>query len=302
MKYKNAFARHDIERMKMNKDVVSYKDFAKDTTTKVNAKTLYPYECVAEAMKIMGAFSYWGRKSVALDDTNRLMTNKYWDNLEDYFNKATFNGMAIVDTSGSMCGSEASAPINVALSLGMYCAEKSSGPFANHFMTFSSRPTFVEVEGVDFCDKVYRMAQADWGMNTNVEAAFDLMLDTAIRNKCSQDEIPQNLIIISDMEFDYCVTSGPTNRGRYGGGNRITSKDTLFEAMSKKWANNGYQMPHLVFWNVNARQNNIPMLGNGPVSYVSGFSPSIFETIMSGKTGYDLMMEKLNTDRYECIC
>lgn len=302
MKYKNAFARHDIERMKMNKDVVSYKDFAKDTTTKVNAKTLYPYECVAEAMKIMGAFNYWGRsKGVALDDTNRLMTNKYWDNLEDYFNKATFNGMAIVDTSGSMCGCDASAPINVALSLGMYCAEKSSGPFANHFITFSSRPTFVEVEGVDFCDKVYRMSQADWGINTNVEAAFDLMLNTAIRHNCSQDEIPQNLIIISDMEFDSCATSGPVSGGRYGGGNRITSKDTLFEAMSKKWANNGYQMPHLVFWNVNARQNNIPMLGNGPVSYVSGFSPSIFETIMSGKTGYMLMMEKLDSPRYSAI-
>ena len=302
MKYKNAFARHDIERMKMNKEVTSYADFAKDTTTKVNAKTLYPYECVAEAMKLMGCYGYYGR-SVSPEDTNRLMTNKYWDNLEDYFNKATFNGMAVVDTSGSMCGSQASAPINVAISLGMYCAEKANGPFANHFITFSSRPELIEVEGIDFCDKVRRMSTADWGMNTNVEAAFDLMLNTAIKNKCSQDEIPQNLIIISDMEFDSCATCGAPSDGRWGSGRYVgSSKDTLFETIEKRWNAAGYEMPHLIFWNVNARQNNIPMLGNGRISFVSGFSPSIFETIMSGKTGYDLMMEKLNTARYECIC
>lgn len=302
MKYKNAFARHDIERMKMNKEAVSYADFAKDTTTKVNAKALYPYECVAEAMKAMGCYGYYGR-SASPEDTNRLMVNKYWDNLEDYFNKATFNGMAIVDTSGSMCGSQASAPINVAISLGMYCAEKASGPFANHFITFSSRPELIEVEGIDFCDKVKRMSNADWSMNTNVEAAFDLMLNTAIKNRCSQDEIPQNLIIISDMEFDSCATCGAPGAGRWGSGTYIgNSKNTLFETIEKKWNTAGYQMPHLVFWNVNARQNNVPMLGNGPISFVSGFSPSIFETIMSGKTGYDLMMEKLNTARYECIC
>ena len=299
MIYKNAFARHDIERMK-NEKVQSYADFAKDTTTKVNAKALYPYECVAEAMKIMNGWHNYGRKA-GMDDTNRLMVNKYWDNLADYFNGATFNGMAVVDTSGSMCGSEASAPINVAISLGLYCAEKAKGPYAGHFITFSSNPTFVKTEGVDFCDKVIRMSGADWGGSTNIEAAFDLMLDVAIKNRLSQDEIPQNLIIISDMEFDSCATSGPVSYSRWGSGYRIQNKDTLFENMAKKWANYGYQMPHLIFWNVQARQNNIPMLGNGPISYVSGFSPSIFETIMSGKTGYDLMMEKLNSNRYAVI-
>lgn len=303
MIYKNAFARHDIERMKSDREVQSYADFAKDTTKKVNAKALYPYECVAEAAKVMKAWGYYGWGGAAdMNDTERLMVNKYWENLADYFAKSTFNGMAVVDVSGSMTGSEASAPINVAISLGLYCAEKSVGPFAGHFMTFSSRPTFVKVEGVDFCDKVKRMAGADWGMNTNIEAAFDLMLETAVRNKCSQDEIPQNLIIISDMEFDRCATCGPSSGDRWGhGGSRITSKDTLFETISKKWAAHGYNMPHLVFWNVDARQNNIPMLGNGPISYVSGFSPSIFETIMSGKTGYDLMMEKLDSERYSVI-
>ena len=305
MIYKNAFARHDIERMKKDPAVQSYADFAKDTTKKVNAKALYPYECVSEAMKAMnGNYGWYGsRNPVALDDTNRLMVNKYWDNLADYFNGATFNGMAIVDTSGSMCGSNADAPINVAISIGMYCAEKAKGPYANNFITFSSNPTFVEIEGVDFCDKVVRMSRADWGGSTNVEAAFDMMLDVAVKNHLSQSDIPENLIIISDMEFNSCVTSGARSTDRWGGYGygRSSVNDTLFEAMAKKWRAHGYDMPHLIFWNVQARQNNIPMIGNGNVSYVSGMSPSIFETIMSGKTGYDLMMEKLNTERYACI-
>ena len=299
MIYKNAFARHDIERMKQDPTVQSYADFAKDTTKKVNAKALYPYECVAEAMKIMGYGGGWyGRRSgVAMDDTNRLMVNKYWDNLADYFNGATFNGMAIVDTSGSMCGSEASAPINVAISLGMYCAEKAKGPYAGNFITFSSNPKFVQIEGVDFCDKVQRMSGAEWGGSTNVEAAFDLMLQVAVNNHLSQSEIPENLIIISDMEFNHCVSSN-AYRSNWGGGG---VNETLFETMSKKWRAHGYDMPRLTFWNVQARQNNIPMRDDGRVTYVSGMSPVIFEQVMKGLTAWDLMMDKLDSDRYACI-
>ena len=288
-KYRNAFARRDVIKEK-------YKAFAQEKDTKVNAKTLYPYECVAEAFNI--------RYSHDLNDTNRLMINKYWDNLTDYFNNAVFNGMAIVDTSGSMMRSDASAPINVAVSLGMYCAEKAQGPFHNKFMTFSSNPTFVEIEGVDFCDKVSRMVRAEWGGSTNIEAAFDLMLNTAVRNHCSQDEIPENLIVISDMEFDSCVTSGPRSSNRlswYDNYLNSASYETLFESMKKKWAKYGYQMPKLTFWNVDARSNNIPMRDDGYVSYVSGMSPVLYEQIMKGLSAIDLMMDKLDSERYRCI-
>lgn len=290
--YKNAFARHDIEREKNG--ARTYEDFAKDTTTKVNAKALYPYEVVDKALNRMRRS--WG-STVALDDTDRLMINKYWDNLADYFNGKTFNGMAIVDTSGSMYGSEASAPINVAISLGMYCAEKAKGPFQNHFISFESNPHFIEVEGVDFCDKVYRVSRAPWGGSTNIEGAFDMMLDVAIANHCTQDEIPQNLIVISDMEFNYCVSSN-AYRSSWGGGG---VNDTLFEKMRAKWAVHGYAMPHLVFWNVQARQNNIPMRDEANVSYVSGMSPVIYEMLLSGKTAQDLMYEKLDSERYAPI-
>ena len=274
-KYRNAFARRDMIAKK-------YEKFAKDTTTKVNSKALYPYECVQEARKLYRA---------GLDNVDRLMVNKYWANLADYFAGKTFNGMAIVDTSGSMTWGQGITPIDVAVSLGLYCADKAAGPFHNHFMTFESRPHMVEVRGVDFVDKVRNVMRADWGGSTNVEAAMDTILYTAIDNHCSQDELPQNLIIISDMEFDYCVSSA-----RYGGG-----MATLFERIESKFKMHGYKMPNLVFWNVNARQDNIPMKVKDGVTLVSGFSPVVYEMIMSGKTGFDLMLEKLNSDRYAAI-
>lgn len=283
MIYKNAFARHDLERMKSEKNVQSYSDFAKDETKSVNAKTLYPYECVESASKCY-------RKE--LHDPVRLMTNKYWDNLEDYFNKASFNALAVVDTSGSMTWHGPVYPIDVATSLGIYCAEKAKGPFAGYYVSFSRNPRLIKVEGVDFVDKVRRIREADLCENTNIEATFDMLLDTAMRNGCTQEELPENIIIISDMEFD-------DGCGYYG---RTRDTDTLMEKIRMKWKQFGYEMPKLIYWNVQARQNNIPEdLGCGLVSYVSGMSPSIFETIMSGKTGMDLCLEKLDSERYACI-
>ena len=291
MIYKNAFARHDLEREKSIKGIQTYAEFARDTTKKVNAKTLYPYECVEEAIKCVCSWRH-------VDETQRLMTNKYWENLADYFQGASLNALAVVDTSASMRGTA----LNVAISLGMYCAEKAGGPFAGHYIAFSRDPRLVKVEGVDFCDKVKRIYDTNLCENTDIEKTFDMLLDTAMRNGCSQEDLPKNIIIISDMEFDAARGAGRVYNWRTGHYEENNSNvDTLMERIAKKWATYGYQMPHLIFWNVDARQNNIPMLGNGPISYVSGFSPSIFQTIMTGKTGYDLMMEKLNSERYAVI-
>ncbi len=283
IKYKNAFARHDIERLKRNPEVKTYEAFAKDTTTKVNAKALYPYEVVAKALRAC---------HLPMDNTDRLMVNKYWENLADYFNGKSFNGLAVVDTSASMTWSGGEAtPLNVAISLGLYCAERANGPFANHYVSFSRTPRLVETNGVDFCDKVYRIYRTNLCENTNIEATFDMLLNTALNNGCGQDELPQNIIVISDMEFDQGTAYMNRNNAK-----------TLMENIREKWARHGYRMPHLIYWNVQARQNNIPEdMGCGLVSYVSGMSPSIFEQILSGKTGYDLMMEKLDSERYAVI-
>lgn len=287
--YKNAFARRDIIKEK-------FKSFAMSEDTKVNAKTLYPYEVVHEAMEFNGGLWGYRRNRGADAEVDRAMINKYWDNLEDYFNGCTFNGMAVVDTSGSMYGT----PMEVAISLGMYCAEHNKGVFADHFYTFSNNPTFTKVEGYDFVDKVSRMSHADWGGSTNVEAVFNDMLRIAKENHCSQNEIPETLIIISDMEFNACVQGGQRSTSRWGF-HGTPVNETLFETIEKRWNAAGYEMPKLVFWNVDARQDNIPMRVSGHVSYVSGFSATLFEQILKGVTAFDLMFDKLNSERYACI-
>ena len=291
IKYKNAFAKHDIERMKAEREVQSYADFAKDTTKKVNASVLNPVDI---ADRIFSHRYYWNTPK----ETDRLMYQKYWDCLKDYYNGREENGIAVVDVSGSMTGQ----PMNAAVSMGAYIAERGKGPFANHFITFSGNPRLVKFEGVDIYDKFMRAINADWAMNTNIEATFDLLLNTALANNCSQEEIPTSIYIFSDMEFDACATTGAINTNHYNSYGRITSAqaNTLFEQIKIKWANHGYKLPRVIFWNLNSRQENIPAIGDG-FSFVSGFSMNMIEQILSGEDGYSLMMKKLNTERYSII-
>ena len=287
--YRNAFARHDVERMRADKNAAAYKDFVQDKNTKVNAKALYPYEVVAKATNYCG-MSSWFSSGMRNDPTERAAINKYWDNLEDYFKGTSLDALCMIDTSGSMWGSDASAPINVAISIGLYAAERARGPFHNHYISFSSRPQLIETYGSDFVDKVKRIYSTNLCENTNIEAAFDMLLNTAIKSHCRQGDLPKTIIVVSDMQFD-------AQRGRYG-----VSNATLMENIAYKWQRVGYQMPELVYWNVQARGNNvIPMQAKDGITFVSGFSPVLFEQIMKGKTGYDLMMDKLNSERYECI-
>ena len=292
IKYKNAFAKHDIERAIAN--VQSYADFARDETKTVNAKVLNPVD-IADQI-----FRYWNGYGKQPSTTDRLMWEKYWDNLKDYYNGREELGIAIVDVSGSMSGQ----PMNAAVSMGAYIAERGKGPFQNHFITFSNNPQLVKFEGVDIYDKFQRAREADWGGSTNIEATFDMMLKVALQNHVPADEMPQTLYIFSDMEFNACMSCGPASTDRWGYYNskRLTGGniDTLLETIAKRWAAYGYTLPRVIFWNLDARQNNIPALG-GRFSYVSGFSMNMVEQILSGKDGYDLMMEKLNTERYACI-
>lgn len=288
--YRNAFAKHDVERMMQDKSIQSYADFAKDETKTVNAGVLYPYECVEKAFY----HCYYNNN---ISDTERAIINKYWDNLKDYIQDANFNGIVVADTSGSMMGT----PMNVAISLAMYCATKNSGPFANHFFTFESNPHFMEVEGFDFVDKVKRISRAPWGGSTNIEAVFDMMLGIAIRNNIKQEDLPKNVIIVSDMQFDSCVTSNSYNRGGYFGRYSSNDKSTLMETVETKWAAHGYEMPALIFWNVNARNDGIPMKNEDGITFMSGFSPVLFQQLMAGKTAMELMLDKLNSERYTII-
>ncbi len=287
--YKNAFARRDIIAKK-------YERFAKDKTTKVNAATLYPYEVVNKVTSRCGWTSM-----LRLDDTDRAMINKYWENLPDYFNGAEASMMCVIDTSGSMTwGNKGVLPIDVAISLGLYCAEHMSGPFAGHYISFASRPQLIETRGIDFCDKVNRIYQTNLCDNTNLVAVFDMLLDIIKSNwEIKKTDIPKTIVVISDMQIDQGVEF---NCGRlYGRGDKANHQlMTEMESVRAKWSRAGYKMPNLVYWNVNASKDTFLDLGPG-VSYCSGCSPTLFKQVITGKTGYDLMIETICSDRYKVI-
>ena len=167
--------------------------------------------------------------------------------------------------------------------------------FYNHFISFSSHPTLIETTGVDFCEKVDNIYRQNLCENTNIEATFDLILNTAIRKGLEQEDLPETLIIVSDMQFD-------SARGYYSWG-REDDTSTLMENIERKWKMKGYDMPKLIFWNVNAATGagNIPMKDKDGVTFVSGASPSIFTQVLTGKTGQDLMREVLLSERYNAI-
>lgn len=286
--YKNAFARRDIIAKK-------YEAFAKDKTTKVNAAVLYPYEVVAKATQSCGYYS-----RLTLDETDRAMINKYWENLPEYgLKNSNRKLLCMVDTSGSMTGSSASAPINVAISLGLYCAERIGGPFKDHYISFSRHPQLIKTEGIDFCDKVNRIYRTNLCENTNLTAAFDLLLDIACQPGVKKEDLPTDIIVISDMEIDR-----GTGDWYYGNrnGTSWTTKGTAteMEKMRQKWAAYGFELPRLIYWNVDCRDQTI--LDSGPnVSFVSGFSPVLFKSVLTGKTGWDLCLEAICAERYNVI-
>lgn len=285
--YKNAFAHKEVT-------AARYAAFMKNKANKVNAGALYPYEIVAKAIN----HSHWDWKD-DMSEVDRQALEKYWNNLPDYFaNTPNSKMMCVVDTSGSMTGSSASAPINVAISLGMYAAERANGPFKDHYISFSRTPQLIKIEGIDFVDKVRRIYRTNLCENTNLSAVFDMLLAIADKPNVREEDIPNHLVIISDMEIDYATSSGwYSNRDSDWSKNNIK---TTMESIRSKWAAHGHKMPKLTYWNVDARNNTI--LDAGPnVSFVSGMSPSIFTQVMTGKSAWDLMIETLMSDRYKTI-
>ncbi len=290
--YKNAFARRDIIAKR-------YEAFAQDKTTKVNASVLYPYEVVEKAVHGTG---HWGYDFPNMSETNRAMIEKYWENLPDYLNGEDCSMMCVVDTSGSMTGSEASAPINVAISLGMYCAERMGGPFKDHFISFSRNPELIRVEGVDFVDKVRRIYRQNLCENTNLERTFQLLKNIALQPGTHREDIPKTIVVISDMQIDQ-GSCGTGYHGGYGYRNSWTQATaaTEMEKIRQDWAASGLELPRLVYWNVDAR-GDANILDAGPnVSFVSGFSPVIFKSVLTGKSGYDLMIETITAKRYDAV-
>ena len=292
--YKNAFARRDIIAQK-------YEKFIKSDKTTVNAKTLYPYEIVSQVANKLNSYWWDDDYKINMTDIERATVEKYWNNLPNYLEDGTIDSfLAVVDTSGSMTGRSASAPINVAISLGIYGAERAKGAFKDHYISFSSRPQLIKIEGVDFADKVKRIYETNLCENTNLCGVFDLLKETALSTPGAANDLPETIIVISDMEIDSMASGYDWRGGNYFKGWTTENAATEMELIRQDWANHGLKLPNLVYWNVEARNNNILDNGKG-VTFVSGCSPVIFEQILKGVTGYQLMLDKLMSDRYNVI-
>ena len=282
--YRNAFAERDIT-------AARYKAFIEDRNSKINTAALYPYDLVHQAVNMLQYDYRTGNSAIKGSEIDRKALDKAWSQLKDFLNNSTERLMSIVDTSGSMTTGAAVRPIDVAISLGIYTAERMGGAFKDFLITFASRPQFLKVEGVDFVDKVRRIYDTNLVDSTNLTAVFDLLYNLATAKDAVLEDFPTKLVVISDMEID----SGSHWRSDF-------VRRTEMEQMRKKWKAAGLKMPDLIYWNVSARNNVIlEDAEEEGVSFVSGCSPSIFETILSGKTGWDLCYSKLMSERYEPV-
>lgn len=262
--YRKAFAKHDE---------VGFANYLSDVEKgeqKINSSTLYPYDIVE---KILGG------------EFNKVLEEQ-WKALPNYVTEESSNILVMADVSGSMTG----RPMATSIGLAIYFAERNTGVYSNKFMTFSHNPDFVELMGDTLYEKVRNASNANWQMNTDFEKALLLILNTAIRNGVAQSELPKSLIVISDMQFDGSMMS-------YGSW-------TFYDKMKEKYSSYGYEIPNIVFWNVNNTSDAFQVSSDyRGVQLVSGQSPSTFMAVVTGvgKTPYELMYDTLNVKRYEKI-
>lgn len=286
--YNKAFLKHDYERRN------AYLSALTKGEAKINSSVAFPHDIVAKYCT-----SYYSAPRT-LDPALEAM----WKSLPDMV-KGNGSTLVVADGSGSMdcpVGGTRVTARNVADALAIYFAERCSGEFENKYITFSSRPQLVNLGNGSLMKKLQIAHKHNEVANTNIEAVFNLILQTAIENDMTQDDMPQNILIISDMEFDYCTEMGPVRGNNYWGGGQRVNK-TLFQTMAQRYEAEGYKLPRLVFWNVNSRTGTIPVKQNDMgVALVSGFSVNICKMVMSGKTDpFDCLLEAINVPRYDVV-
>ena len=254
--YDNAFENHDSVRF------LNYLNDVKEGKAKINVSTLYPYDIIEK-----------------LDNSTNDTCELQWKALPNYV-EGDNNFLVMADVSGSMYG----RPMATSVGLAIYFAERNHGEYAGKFMTFTNDPHLVTIKGNTLADK-YRSVTKEIGYSTNLEKAFDAVLNTAIRTHCSQSELPKALIVISDMEID-----------AWNGGSL-----TFTEEMRKRFADAGYEMPKLVYWNVDSRHDTFLASKNDPNTIlVSGQSASTFKNLIKGIecSAFEIMEQTLNDERY----
>lgn len=268
MIYRNAFERHDPE---------GYGTFISKAIkgeAKIHSATLFPYDIMEKVLEM----NWW---EIRIHSDPALEAQ--WRQLPNYVEEGT-NAIVIADTSGSMMG----RPLATSVGLAVYFAERNTGAYHNMWMSFSERSDIQILKGETLAQKVRSMDMTAWSGNTNLKGAFVRILDIAVKNRVPKEEMPKSLIVISDMEIDYC-------------GDRDW---TFYDQMRARFEANGYTIPNIVFWNVNSRHDvfHADKTRKG-VQLMSGQSATVFKQLMSmiGLTPMEAMMKVIGSDRYAPI-
>ena len=272
--YRNAFLRHDPVRR------VEYLDALQQGKAKINAGVLYPYDIMVKYnMEQILYREYYRDEAPSEPDP---VLEELWKNLPNYVEPGT-NAMVMADVSGSMSG----FPMESAVALAIYFAERNTGPYHNLWMNFSSMPSIKTIYGDTLLEKIRSIDSSDWGNNTDLEAAFRLVLDIALIHDAPPEEMVKSIIVISDMEID-----------------RADNNHDFTDAMRELYEQNGYSLPNIVYWNANSRHDTFHADATRKgVQLVSGQSPSTFANLVGaiGMDPMEFMLKVLNDERYEPI-
>lgn len=267
-RYQTAFNRHDPQGYAAYRTALA----SGDPTVKINSSTVYPYDVV---------------KSMRNGDAQ--VAQAQWDSLPNYLGEDFI--LPMVDVSGSMMtcvgGNSNLHCLDVAVSLGLYLADKQQGAFRDMFLTFSSSSKIEKLQG-NLLSKLSQITSSSWGMSTSLESAYREILRVATTARVPAEQMPKYLLILSDMEFNQATRDS----------------STAHEMATNMYAQAGYALPKIVYWNLNARDGNVPVrFDSQGTALVSGFSPSIMKSILSAKTftPASIMMETINTQRYSII-
>lgn len=268
-RYKKAFTRHTTKFAEYVESLVKG-----DSAVKVNTGAIYPYDVLK------------GINTCSKTELDHIIAQ--WDALPNYVGDSTI--LPMVDVSGSMMcpagnGKSTTTCLEIATSLGLYLADKNKGKFKDLFLAFSSTASIVKLSG-NIVEKLMQMNKSKWGMSTNLHAAFENILSVAVNGNVPQEEMPSMLLIFSDMQFNQCVTYD----------------DTAMNMIERKYADAGYQVPAIVFWNLNSSDNLPVKSDKSGAALVSGFSPSILTSLLSADmsefTPTSIMMKTIMNDRY----
>ena len=258
----------------------------KDRTmeVKVNAGAVFPYDVLKGRI---GGYAKF-------DKTELDLVQKQWEALPNFVGDA--NILPLVDVSGSMTcpaggyGSKSGVTcLEVAVSLGLYLADKNEGKFKDTFLTFSDKPELLNLKG-NINQKIDQMVSSSWGMSTNLHKAFERILDVAVKGGVPQEEMPAMVLILSDMQFNACVKHD----------------DSAMQMIARKYAEAGYTLPKVVFWNLNAAYGNAPVkFDTSGTALVSGFSPAVVKPLLAGEletfTPESVMLKTIMDDRYKVL-